>query len=488
MKVENLKKAKILFEEGIRLLKSGDYLNAENKFSKSLDLVPGRLSVIHNLISIYINTNQKIKLKNILNKYENLNNEKEILYGKAFLYYFKDEFLKSIEICNKLINYNEFKYAIQDLLASNLKKQKNFLEALKIYKQKLKEKKNHLIFYNIGLLFSELGRTKIAHYYFDKCKNIKSDDYTNLHSLSLCKLKLKDLKNGFELYENRWKKNEPIKKKFQHIKYPNSLNEITKKKIIIWDEQGLGDTLQFSRFVIDLLKFTDQITFVVNAKLSQILSSLNKNVLVTSYENLVSENFDYQLPLCSLPKYLNIDCTDKINFFTLNNKNKYENNIFLDDSKFNIGVAWSGNKEYFLDTYRSIPFRYFENILKLKNINFFKLSKDVRDEDKSKYTSYPNLIDLGNRSLLEVSEYIKNLDLVISSDTSIIHLAGILNKKSILLLNYNSDWRWFDSINNNVWYPSVQIIKQSKFDSWEEVFMKLEKKLKNLNLDKKKPE
>ena len=90
--------------------------------------------------------------------------------------------------------------------------------------------------------------------------------------------------------------------------------------------------------------------------------------------------------------------------------------------------------------------------------------------------------------MLEVSEYIKNLDLVISSDTSIIHLAGILNKKSILLLNYNSDWRWFDSINNNVWYPSVQIIKQSKFDSWEEVFMKLEKKLKNLNLDKKKPE
>ena len=333
-----------------------------------------------------------------------------------------------------------------------------------------------------------MGRTKIAHYYFDKCKNIKSDDYTNLHSLSLCKLKLKDLKNGFELYENRWKKNQPIKMKFQHIKYPNSLNEITKKKIIIWDEQGLGDTLQFSRFVIDLLKFTDQITFVVNAKLSQILSSLNKNVLVTSYENLVSENFDYQLPLCSLPKYLNIDSTDKINFFTLNKKNKYENNIFLDDKKFNIGVAWSGNKEYFLDTYRSIPFRYFENILKLKNINFFKLSKDVRDEDKSKYTSYPNLIDLGNRSLLEVSEYIKNLDLVISSDTSIIHLAGILNKKSILLLNYNSDWRWFDSINNNVWYPSVQIIKQSKFDSWEEVFMKLEKKLKNLNLDKKKPE
>ena len=488
MKVENLKKAKILFEEGIRLLKSGDYLNAENKFSKSLDLVPGRLSVIHNLISIYINTNQKIKLKNILSKYENLNNEKEILYGKAFLYYFKNEFLKSIEICYKLINYNEFKNAIQDLLASNLKKQKNFLEALKIYKQKLKEKKNHLIFYNIGLLFSELGRTKIAHYYFDKCKNIKSDDYTNLHSLSLCKLKLKDLKNGFELYENRWKKNQPIKMKFQHIKYPNSLNEITKKKIIIWDEQGLGDTLQFSRFVIDLLKFTDQITFVVNSKLSQILSGLDKNILVKSYDNLNSENFDYQIPLCSLPKYLDIKTTEEINFFSLKYINKFDNHLLLDNKKLNIGIAWSGNKEYFLDTYRSIPFKYFKNILNLKNINFFKLSKDLRDGDKDTFTLYPNLIDLSKRSLAEVSDYIKHLDLVISSDTSIIHLAGILNKKSILLLNYNSDWRWFDGINNTVWYPSVQVIKQSKFNSWNEVFTKLEKKLEKLKLDKKKPE
>ena len=62
------------------------------------------------------------------------------------------------------------------------------------------------MYYNIGILFSELGRPRIAHYYFNKCKQIKNDDFTNLHSLALCKLKLKDLKNGFILFENRWKK------------------------------------------------------------------------------------------------------------------------------------------------------------------------------------------------------------------------------------------------------------------------------------------
>ena len=63
-----------------------------------------------------------------------------------------------------------------------------------------------------------------------------------------------------------------------------------------------------------------------------------------------------------------------------------------------------------------------------------------------------------------------------------------LNKKSILLLNYNSDWRWFDDNDQTIWYPSVDIIKQEKFDSWDEVFVKLENKIKSLNLDKKKGE
>lgn len=488
MKNDTLMEAKIFFEEGVKFLKMDDYQNAENKFNKSLSLVPGRLSIIHNLISIYINTNQKDKLEDILNRYRNLSNEIEIKYGKAFLYYFKSDFLQSIEICEKIIKETQFKDAIEDLLASNFKKQKNFLSALKIYKKKLKENKNHLVFYNIGLLFSELGRTRVALYYFNKCKEIKNNDYTNLHSLALCHLKLKNLKKGFSLYEFRWKTNETIEMKFQQINSPKSLYEIKDKKILIWDEQGLGDTMLFSRFVKDLLKYTKKITFVVNSKLFEILSGLDKDIVVTNYENINPIDFDYQIPLCSIPKHLNIKNIEDINFYNLQIKTALENKIYLDNKKLNIGIAWSGNKKYFLDSYRSIPFKYIKNLLNFKNINFFKLSQDTIDEEKNDFNLFPNLINLSNKSLLEISEYIKNLDLVISTDTSIIHLAGILNKKCILLLNYNSDWRWFDSINNTVWYPSVQIIKQDKFNSWDNVFVKLKNKLQNFGLHKKKPE
>ena len=132
MEENNLENAHALFQEGIKYLQQENYEISEQKFIESLKLAPGRLSIIHNLISIYINTNQKDKLNNILNRFENLGNEKEILYGKAFLYYFNNDFLNSIEICKKIINDDQFKDAIEDLLASNFKKQKDFLSSLKI--------------------------------------------------------------------------------------------------------------------------------------------------------------------------------------------------------------------------------------------------------------------------------------------------------------------------------------------------------------------
>ena len=135
--------------------------------------------------------------------------------------------------------------------------------------------------------------------------------------------------------------------------------------------------------------------------------------------------------------------------------------------------------------FRSIPIKNFKNILNIENINFYKLSKGS-SEQSEKIKSYPNLFDLGERSFHEISNYMAKLDLVISSDTSIIHLAGILNIRSILLLNYNSDWRWFDDNKSTIWYPSIKILKQKKFDDWTNVFSELEDFLKNFLLDKKK--
>ena len=145
----------------------------------------------------------------------------------------------------------------------------------------------------------------------------------------------------------------------------------------------------------------------------------------------------------------------------------------------NIGLAWTGRTSYKDENLRSIPLIYFENLFK-KNIQFYKLQKDINEKDKNLLNNYSNVIDFGNKNFLELASVIKQLDLVISCDTAIIHLAGILNVKSYLMLNYNSHWTWFDDSKENIWYPSVEIVRQIKNNNWNDEFAKIDVNIEQL--------
>ena len=474
MNTKTFNEAKLKFTEGIKFFNEENYELAEKNFLESLDLAPQRLSVISNLIKIYIVTKNIKKLNEILIKYKNLEKEKEILFGEAYNSFFKEDFDQSIKICNQIVNDNDSKYSTQDLLASNFKNKGNFLEAFKIYKNKLLEYKNdYKIYYNIGCLLFELGKVRQANYYFEKSKNLNPNFADITWRQSLCYLTLKDFKNGFLLYEDRWKRENHPNIKFNNIKTPNNISEIKDKKILIWDEQGLGDTINFSRFVIDILKFTKDVTFVVDKKLKDILSKLHTEIFVVDYQNLKEINYDFQIPTGSLPKLLNILTTDDIKFYKLSLPETKIKKKYIDNDKFNIGIAWCGNPNYPMDKYRSILFEKFNKLLQLKKFNFYKLSRTSKNSSPISEENSSNIFDFGDKSLFEISEIIRDLDLVISVDTLINHLAGILGTNSILLLNYNNDWRWFDDKSKNHWYPSVKIIKQTSFNSWDEVFENL---------------
>tara|TARA_B100001057_G_C22781182_1_gene923697 strand:+ start:111 stop:1574 length:1464 start_codon:yes stop_codon:yes gene_type:complete len=482
--LKSIEKAKILFEKGLFDFQKEIYESAELNFLNALKLAPNRLSILNNLISVYISTKQKEKLKDILLSHKHLIDKNEIQYGKAYDHYFNKDYSKSIKICNKLVNIDQFRYSVIDLLASNFKKQKLFLEALKLYKKKLKEKKDYLIYYNIGCLFLHLGRINKAHYYFNKSKNLKKIDNSNLWNLSLCHLTLGNLRQGFSLYEYRWlNKERKLIKKFEDLKMPSSVEEIIDKQILISDEQGLGDTIQFSRFVIELLKFTKKITFVVNIKLVKLLSNLDNKINVRSYNDLELNNFEYHLSLCSLPNFLKIKNLDEIKYHQLYIEKVSKINIKKSD--INIGLSWSGNPNFPLDEYRSLSLKNFKDVLNTKDVSFFKLSQDIRNKEITDHNSTSNLFDMGDKSLFEISQIMKELDLVVSCDTSIIHLAGILNIRSILLLNYNSDWRWFRDKKKTIWYPSVDIIKQEVFNHWNGVLIELRKRIEIIANKKK---
>lgn len=476
-----LNKAKIFFEKGINYYLEGSYELAENAFNDSLNLAPDRLSIIDNLIKVYVKTEKIKELKILIDKHNHLSNKKELQLGLAYYDFLKGNYDDSIKIINQIKNNIEVKYQVYDLLAQIYIKKKLFIKALKIFKEKLKkEKKNFVNYYNIGCLFFDIGRTRQAYYYFNKSLKINPQSKPTIWNKGLCELTQKKFSDGFKLYEYRFfnKENE---KKFIDIESPKNIFNIVDKKILVWDEMGLGDAIMFSRFIVDLTNHTKKITFVVNKKLTKLLSNLSPNIKVVDYEKINTTNYDFQIPVCSLPKLLNISKVEDINFYELSLIREKNFLTKLDNSKLNVGVAWSGNPNYVRDEYRSIPFEIFREVLKFKNVNFYKLSQDKKNDEKSNYTSYSNLFDCGNKSIYEISNLMKDLDLIVSSDTSIIHLAGILNIKSFLLLNLNSEWRWFNDKKKTIWYPSVEIIKQKKFNSWDSVFEELKNRIEKLN-------
>ena len=471
--MDNIEIAKKKFDLGLSFLLDQKYSEAETEFLKSLELVPDRISTIKNLILIYIKTENKKKLSKFIETIPKLKNKTEIIFAKAYEKYFEKKYNESIALCDLIINRldKELEFETLGLLARCYREKFLFLKSLQTYKKSLiKFKRNHITYSKLGYLFLEIGKLKKAKIYFEKSKKLKPNDKANLWNLSFCMLKLKEIKEGFKLYENRWGLINSPSKKFQNIPEAKDIQNIKGKNVLIWCEQGLGDNLLFSRFIPNLLNSTKKISLQVDGNI-EIFKFLYPEINIIHSKDVKINNFDYQIPICSLPNILKINKLEDLNLKKLNLKKKInkKNEFKLQKNKLNIGLALHGNNKY-----RTIPLNYFNDLLENQKVQFYNLSKGA-DYSELLKKNPTKIIDLGHRNFLQLSETLIDLDMIISIDTSLIHLLGILNLKSYLLLNYNSDWRWFNDHEKTIWYPSVTIIKQNKFNNWDNVIKKVKK-------------
>jgi len=477
-----IQKSKELFLLGIKHFQNDDLLNAEKFFNESLKLTPDRISVANNLIQIYIKNENEKNLEEILNKINNNNsNSFEMLSGKAYLLFFKKKYEESMNLLKKIKfdNINEEKFLL-NLEAKILEKRNEYDNAELIYKKiiNIVEDKPETI-YNYGLFLMNINKTDKALNIFNKIldehKNIKNRDRIIWHK-SLCELRLKKIE-GYKIYKPL--PQTALDKKIIEIKELTNIEDLIKNpsEVLIWGDQGYGDMIMFSRFAKYIAtKFNIKINLSYPKKIKELFQNFDSNVNLIDANNLNLEKFKYQIRLSCLPRVIQYKGFENIEFYKLNLESKSSD---LQKKLTNIGLAWTGRTSYKNENLRTIPLSYFENLFK-KNIQFYKLQKDINEKDKNLLNKYSNIIDFGNKNFLELANAIKQLDLVISCDTAIIHLAGILNVKSYLMLNYNSHWTWFDDSKENIWYPSVEIVRQIKKDNWNEEFAKIDVNIEQL--------
>ena len=158
---------------------------------------------------------------------------------------------------------------------------------------------------------------------------------------------------------------------------------------------------------------------------------------------------------------------------------------FKSRKSIKIGICWKGNPKNIRDKERSIELKLLEHLFRDKTVSFFTLQKDISTEERKILSNYSNVIDYSNnlKNFKDTYLLLKNLQLIITVDTSLLHLAGASNIKTIALLPYVPDPRW-NIGGDNFWYESVKFLRQSNLNNWSQPLDRLTeiiKKLKKIN-------
>ena len=413
-----------------------------------------KISIEYFSKALELDKNNKILVNNILLCYLYLRNE-----NKA------EEYFKIAENIDS--NYIEFLHNKAEYLI--LKNQIN--EAEKIL-DKHKDITKFLI--TLIRLYFNSGQNNKGNELLNKSRDLLKNNSDFFNFLGIRYLYEGNFDEGFKYYEFRKSK---LTNFFKEINEWDGSN-IKDKSIVVYNEQGLGDSIQFSKYLLPLSKISKKITFVVQESIKNLFQDLN-NINIKTYEDCKNQTFDFKISLGSLIKFF---YKEKINFeenlIKFSHKNKIELESKIDFSKRNIGLVWSGSFLGPNEPYRSIPLNCFKKILSL-NANFYSLQNEIWDRDLNYFKS-SNLIDCGDYKLDELSSLISKLNLVISCDTSILHLASSLNIETWGILCMYPDWRWgeFNKFNP---YNKLKLFNQKKFCNWDfindEIYELLEKKL-----------
>lgn len=334
---------------------------------------------------------------------------------------------------------------------------------------------------NKGVLLQELKKLDEAVASYDKAIALKpnfADAYANK---SLLLLLVGDLDMGFKLNEYRWEREDKLKLK-RNFSQPLWLgNESLSGKIILLHaEQGLGDTIQFCRYIKMVADLGAKVILEVQRPLVQLLKNLiGVSTLIAKGD--VLHEFDFHCPLLSLPLAFHTNLKS-IPFTESYLEAEPQRVVYwkerLNSDRLKIGIVWQGSHGNKIDIGRSFDLSLFAKFSALPNVQLISLQKGYGSEQMKNMPQGMEVMDLGEEfdadgAFLDTAAIMMNLDLVITSDTAMAHLAGALGVKAWVVLKYVPDWRWMLDRADSLWYPSLTLYRQQKMDDWLTIFDQL---------------
>jgi hypothetical protein len=333
--------------------------------------------------------------------------------------------------------------------------------------------------YNRALLLQDCSRWDEALTSYDQAIAINPEFADAQYNRSLTLLLLGHFESGFRSFEWRWKNAGRLSiGKPRNFTQPLWLGgSIAGKRLLLYSEGGLGDTLQFCRYAALSSARGATVLLEVQAPLCNLLANL-KGVSQLVATGSPLPPFDYRSPLMSMPlafkttldtipaapKYLHSDKAEVARWRT----------ALGERSRPFVGLAWSGNSNNTIDHRRSIPLADWVAHLP-SEFQYVSLQKDIREADKVTLKSSPLIVSFDNDLLdfVSIAALCECMDVVLSVDTSLAHLSGALGQPTWVLLPFTPDWRWLRDRDDSPWYPTMKLYRQRAVGDWDEVFARV---------------
>lgn len=327
--------------------------------------------------------------------------------------------------------------------------------------------------FNRGNALREGLRVREAIASFDLALALQPDNANTHWTQALALLLQGDYQRGWQHYERRWLRDGSEKKRNLPVPQWTGREDIRGKTLLIHPEQGLGDLIQFSRYALNVVDLGAKVVFGAPPTLHALLRSMHPSI-IPIVDNSQHPDFDFHCPVMSLPaafatRLETIPAPCPYYFAEEAHLAQWAKRLGP-RTRPRIGLVWFGNPKHLHDHRRSMALQALDAILQLP-FEFHSLQQEVRPQDSAVLAQHPQ-VHTHHADLTDLSQaaaLIAHMDLVLSVDTAIAHLAGALGRPVWVLVHAVPDFRWLLDRADSPWYPRTRVYRQRRRDSWSEV-------------------
>ena len=368
---------------------------------------------------------------------------------------------------------------LQYNLGNGLIAAERYNEAEDLLRQVVYDKPEHIgAQINLGVALKEQGRFDAAIKRYQKAIVANPDSAETHWNLGLTELAIGHFDTGWKEYE--WRVRIPDFAMLPMTRPQWDGDALEGRTLLVHAEQGLGDTVQFARYLALVKPDGGNVVFAVQPRLMPLMQSLGGHARIVSTEDI--PRHDLQSPLLSLPRLfqrgLPYEPREGRYLAPLSDRVDHWKQRLGAASGPRIGIAWQGSRDYANDARRSIPLLNFEPLARLENVRIVSLQKGDGAEQLNEMSWRDKVTDLTAEmdeqgAFTDTVAVMKSLDAVVTSDTAIAHVAGAAGVPVFLALNSLPDWRWGLTGETTPWYSSMRLFRQEKAGEWAEVFARI---------------